>query len=137
MDFTGLIFGLPPDTVTVTCPLTSVGLGRSEDIPPEGLEGKVAWFQPEDDILADNQSLRALQENVAECRIPFARYVGMSRCACSNTPYGWTLREIEKDPSSAKLSASCLGITLRPMVLAFFADAGCRIQAGMRRLHPN
>ncbi len=64
MDFTGLMLGLPPDTVTVTGPLTSVGLGRSEDIPPEGLEGKVAWFQPEDGILADKQSLQALQENV-------------------------------------------------------------------------
>ena len=63
-EFPGLIFATPPNNVTVTGPLTPVGLGRSEDLPPEGLEGKVAWFQPQDGILGDKQALQDLRENV-------------------------------------------------------------------------
>ena len=63
-EFPGLLFATPPNSVTVTGPLTLVRLERSEDLPPEGLEGKVAWFQPKDGILGDKQALQDLRENV-------------------------------------------------------------------------
>ena len=56
----------PPrlNSVTAAGPLTPVRLERSEDLPPEGLEGKVAWFQPQDGILGDKQALQDLREKV-------------------------------------------------------------------------
>ena len=63
-EFPGLLFAIPPNSVAVTGPLTPVGLERSEDLPLGGLQGKVAWFQPQDGILGDEQALRDLRENV-------------------------------------------------------------------------
>ena len=61
-EFPGLLFATPPNSVTTAGPLTPVG--RSDGLPPEGLEGKVAWFQPQDGILGDEQALQDLRENV-------------------------------------------------------------------------
>ncbi len=63
-EFPGLVFTTPPHSITAAGPLTPVRLERSEDLPPEGLEGKVAWFQPQDGILGDKQALQDLRENV-------------------------------------------------------------------------
>ena len=63
-EFPGLLFATPPHSITAAGPLTPVRLERSEDLPPEGLEGKVAWFQPQDGILGDKQALQDLRENV-------------------------------------------------------------------------
>ena len=63
-EFPGLLFATPPNNVTVTGLLTPVRLERSEDLPPEGLKGKVAWFQPQDGILGDKQALQVLRERV-------------------------------------------------------------------------
>ncbi len=64
MDFTGLPFTLPPNTVTVIGPLTPVELEAMEGLPPEELDGKVAWLQPQDGILNDEEALRDLHENI-------------------------------------------------------------------------
>ena len=64
LEFPGLLFATPPNSVTAAGTLTPVGLGRSEDLPPGGLQGKVAWFQPQDGILGDKRSLQDLHEKV-------------------------------------------------------------------------
>ena len=63
-EFSGLVFATPPKSTTVTGPLTPVELGQIEDLPPQGLEGRVVWFQPQDGILDDKQALQDLHEQI-------------------------------------------------------------------------
>ena len=44
--------------------LVPVGPARSEDLPEDGLDGKIALIQPGDILLNDPQTLRDLQEKV-------------------------------------------------------------------------
>ena len=61
----GIPIAIPPTSVTYTGSLTLVKLEPNEHLSPGELDGEVAWFQPRDAILRDEQSLHDLQQAIS------------------------------------------------------------------------
>ena len=60
----GLLLSTTPRGGMDSGSLVTVGLGRSEDLPEDGLEGKIVLIEPGDIKLNDQQSLQVLQDKV-------------------------------------------------------------------------
>ena len=65
-EYIGVPLAIPPTSLTFTGPLTPVELESNENLSPEAMSGAVAWFQPKDGILPDEQSLHELQQAISK-----------------------------------------------------------------------